>query len=400
MKHCLLFIISFIILTGCSGGKNKAQNQDSIETITIDGRDLENEADITYAIDTGYFEIIPLETNDYCLIADVSRIYLQNDKIVIYDEMAHGAYIFNRDGSYHARVRNIGNGPEEYPPDINDIMVSKNYIGVLYPPLWIVLYDFDGKFVKKLSLEGSWGMSLFTFDDINYWLVNDWSSNRIGYYLLFKLDTKQNRVYSYLLFSKQDHENNRGWVLDKYYNLYDNRALIYYSTIDTLFNLTLSGEISPRYAIDFSYKKLPDELRTGNGYTAVYSAIDNEYYKGIFDVTETSRYLFLQIDRLNYVIYDKKEKETKTISGVFRILPFFNIGLNDIYNTENGDYILTYHSGMTSFNNKEYIKRLKSEKKWTKGDGTNRFEKEYFKALEKVENEEGNPIVFIFKANT
>ncbi len=242
MKYYLL-ITSFIILMGCSGEKKK-ENQDLIETITIDVRDLEVETDITYAIDTSYFEIIPLEMNDDCLIASVSRIYLQNDKIVIYDEMAQGAYIFNRDGSYHAKVRNIGNGPGEYPLGINDIMVSKNHIGVL--SYWILLYDFDGKFVKKISLEGTWGVNLFTFDDINYYLANDWSRSDKGYYQLFKLDTKQNRVYSYLPFSEQDDVNNRGWGLDKYYNLYDNRALIYFSTIDTLFNLNF-GSVNHLY---------------------------------------------------------------------------------------------------------------------------------------------------------
>ena len=393
MKYYLL-ITSFIILVGCSGEK-KNQNQDSIETITIDVRDLELEADITYAIDTSYFEIIPLEINDDCLIASVSRIYLQNDKIVIYDEIAQGAYIFNRDGSYHAKVRNIGNGPGEYPLGINDIMVSKNHIGVL--SYWILLYDFDGKFVKKISLEGTWGVNLFTFDDINYYLANDWSRSDKGYYQLFKLDTKQNRVYSYLPFSEQDDVNNRGWGLDKYYNLYDNQALIYFSTIDTLFNLTPSGEISPRYAIDIPYKKLPDELRTGNGYTALKRSIEDDYYKGIKDVAETSRYLFMEIDWLNRVIYDKKEKETKTIAHTFRISSFFNLGLNDIYNAEEGDYILTYSTGTASFNDKEYIEKLKANKEWIREEGENRFEKEYVKVLQKVEDEEGNPIIFIFK---
>jgi hypothetical protein len=118
-------------------------------------------------------------------------------------------------------------------------------------------------------------------------------------------------------------------------------------------------------------------------------------------VAETSRYLFIKADKMVDVIYDKKEKKVKTIARNFKIHSFFNkLSLNDIYNPAEGDYILTYSLGMASFNNKEYINRLKSEKKWTKGDGSNRFEKEYFKVLQKVENEEGNPIVFIFKANT
>jgi len=395
-KNYLLPVL-LIILTGLSC-QDKKQNYDPIETISIDVRNMKPEMDLTYAIDTSYFEIIPLETTDDCLIAKVKRIYLSNNKIVVYDEMAQGAYIFNRDGSYHAKVRAIGQGPGEYPPPINDIMVSENHIGVLSPPFGIMLYDFDGKFVRRVSLEGSWGMNLFTFDDTVYYLVNDWSMTDIGYYLFFSLDTKQNRVRSFLPFSKRDIENRRGWGLDKYYNLYDNSASIYFSTIDTIFHLSpASGEITPRYAIDMVYKNLPDNLKRGDGYKAVYSAIDNGYYKGIRNVLETSRYLFLRIDGI-CVVYDKQEKTIKTIAGVLHRIPsFFNHGIQDFFSLSEGDYIINYHTGLASFNNKKYLAELIADKTIENGEGRNAFEKAYFKVLENVKDEEDNPTVFIFK---
>ena len=376
----------------------KKQNFGPIETISIDPRKMKPEVDITYAIDTGYFEIIPLETNNDCLIAEVTRIYLLNNKIVVYDAMAHGAYIFNRDGSYHAKVCAVGQGPGQYPASINDIMVSNNYIGVLVPPFGIMFYDFDGNFVKKISLEGSWGINLFTFDDIDYYLVNDWSRTDIGCYFFFKLNSEKNRVYSYLPFSEQDGKNGRGWGLDKYYNLYDNSALIYFSSIDTLFHVTPSGEIIPRYAIDIAYNKMPDELKRGNGYEALKSAAANNYYTGIANVAETSRYLFLKINGINYAVYDKKEKEIKTIAIVHKIPSFCNVGIADIFSSTEGDYILTYGSGFDLFNYKKNITKMQADKSRKNGDGINAFEKEFFKVLQNIKNEEDNPVVFIFKA--
>jgi hypothetical protein len=71
MKHYILPVL-FIILTVYSCNSRK-QTTDSIETISIDIRKMKPEMDITYAMDTSYFEIIPLETNEDCLIAEVTR---------------------------------------------------------------------------------------------------------------------------------------------------------------------------------------------------------------------------------------------------------------------------------------------------------------------------------------
>jgi hypothetical protein len=398
MKY-LFPIILLIILTGCPG-KKKMQNQDSIETISIDIRKFKQEADISSIIDTSYFEIIPLETNDECLIAEVKNIYFSNNKIVIYDKQARGAYIFNRDGSYHAKVRAVGQGPGEYPDWVNDIAASENFIMVLTPP-GIMLYDYDGKFVKTVSLEHLWGMNIFTFDEMNYFLVNDWSmnfkhDNKVLFHL-FRLDTKNNRVHSYLPFSMKDIDNRRGWSLNTYCNVYDNQALIYYGSIDTIYNVTPKGDLSPRYIFDIVYNKLPDELRTGDGTTALKTAQKNGYVMGVVNVVETSRYLFLKLNAGKYVIYDKKEKETIFTGRDFRIPPFWNMGINIDFSFKEGDNIVYYITGGNAYGAKKDIEEEKVEKRWTKGDGTNPFEKEFFKVLKNVKDEEDNPILFVFQ---
>jgi len=397
MKHYI--ILTFIlVLIGCSGNK-KHQNEDTLETIPFDFRKAKPETDITFAIDTNYFEIIPLETNDECLISEITKISISNNKIVIYDERMKGAYIFNRDGSFHAKVRAIGQGPGEYPPIVNDIMVSKTHIGVLVPTFGIMLYDFDGKFIRKIPLDGTWGFNLFTFDDTNYFLVNDWSRSKIGYFLLFRLDTEKNRVNSYLPFSNKDYDNNRGWGLEKYYNLYDNRALLCFSTLNTIYHLTPSGEISPRYELDILYKKMPDEIRTGDGEKAIKSWIESGYIMGISNIAETSRFLFLRINGGNHtIVYDKKEKEVKAISTDFVIPSFCDTSFRIQFTQDEGDTILTYITGLYAANTRSYFAEEKAKGKWTKGDGTNAFEREFIKVLKNVQDEEDNPIVLFFKA--
>ena len=401
MKNYIPLTLLIIILTGCLNKSEKMnQNQDSIETISVDIRNHKLETDISFMVDTSYFEIIPLETNKECLIAEIKNIYFSNDKIIIYDEMAKGAYIFNRDGSYHAKVRAVGQGPGEYPAFVNDIAVSENYIIVLTPP-GIMLYDFNGKFVKTVSLHNLWGRSIITFDEINFFLVNDWSmtfnADKKIFYHLFKIDSKQNRVYYYLPFSKKDIDSGKGWSLATYRNVYNNNALIYYSTIDTIFNLTSSGEVSPKYAIDIVHNKLPDALRTGDGFTAMRSAQQNGYVMGVKNVSETSRYLILKLNAGNHLIYDKKEKETVAIGSFFRIPSFWNIGINIDFSLKEGDYIVHYISGDNAYGGKKDIEEEKAKKRWTKGEGTNPFEREFFKVLKNIEDGEDNPVLFVFK---
>jgi hypothetical protein len=383
-------ILYILCIAGCTAPKEKKANTVSVETIPIDVRNMVGEGDLSVMVDTGYYEIIPLETNDSCLIAEVTRLYLKDDRIIVYDERAQGAYVFNRkDGSFHARVRAIGQGPGEYPPGINDISVTDNHICVLDPPFGIMLYDFDGQFVKKISLEGTWGVNVFSFDDKNYYLVQDWgNSNGRGLYNLFKIDTEHNRVYSYLPFSQKDLDNRRGWGLNKYYCYNGENKLLFFSTVDTIFRLGDNDEINPAYVIDIVYRKLPQELMTGSGYVAIDRAIEGKYTKGIVDVAETSRFLYLATDGdLYHVVYDKKEKETKAIAVTYRDHVWMTMSIENVFSTEIKDLVLTYVYGEYAYGSKEYVSKMTL---------TNRFDRDFFEVMKRTD-EEANPIVFVLK---
>ena len=399
-KHLLILLI--ILLFGCSDNIKK-QNLNSIETISIDMRKdrMELFADISSLIDTSYFEIIPLETKHECLIAKIKNIYLINDKIVVYDEKANGAYIFNRDGSYRAKIHAVGQGPGEYPNWVNDMNASENYISVLTRP-GIMLYDYDGKYVKTIPRDNRWGQNVFTFDEINYYVVNCWSFSSNGgpegCYHLFKYDTEQNVLQSWLPFSINDAVNNRGWTLDKFYNIYDNKALIYISSVDTIYCLTSDSEVYPRYAIDISHRKLPDNLRTGDGTTALLAAQKNDYEMGVFNVVETSRYLFLKLLG-GIAIYDKKEKEIiATARLTFKIASFWDeIVFTINYSLNDKNEVITHLDGSSFYSIKTFITEQKEHKLWKLGKGTNPFQKELFKIAQNFKDEEENPVLIIIK---
>jgi hypothetical protein len=72
-------------------------------------------------------------------------------------------------------------------------------VGVLVPVLdKIMLYDFNGNYIRDMSLKGSWGMTFFTFDGSKYHIVNDWSESKLGMYQHFTLDADKNKIECFL----------------------------------------------------------------------------------------------------------------------------------------------------------------------------------------------------------
>jgi hypothetical protein len=390
MKKISILPVILLWMVACTGQQEKNATDANIETIPIDVRDAVYEGNLFLMVDTSYYEIIPLETNDSCLIAEVTRLYLKGDKIIVYDERAQGAYIFNRkDGSFHARVRAIGNGPGEYPHGINDIGVSEHYIIVLAPPFGIMLYDFDGRFVKKISLQGSWGRNVITLDEKNFYLPNDWSGSDIGCFHLFRLDTEHNKVYSYMPYPKKDDDNRRGWSLDKYYCYNGENFRLFMSTIDIIYNLGANDEITPVYAIDIVHRGLPKDIKTGDGYTAMNIANRDKLTMGIDDIAETSRFLYVRAGS-NYVIYDKKEKKTISIAMVYTNPVWTNMAVESLYSTAEKDIVTTYVSGQYLYRSCKYIQQEKIPM-------NSQFDKDFFEVMKKAVDEEDNPAVIVLK---
>lgn len=375
----------------------KKQAVCGLETINIDPTAYEPTLDVSALIDTTHFEIIPLETNDSCLIVETTRITLTKDKIVVYDESAEGVYIFNRDGSYHAKVRAIGQGPCEYPNGVNDILVTDNYIAVFNPFAdLIMMFDLDGNYVDTKRLQGVWGSQLFSLNPQTVFFVNNWSASKRNCHHLFRMDLQNDKVYDYLPFEQIDLDNNRGWGLDQHSTYFGDTALICIGTIDTLYSVTNDGNVNPRYAINITKNKMPDELRLGEGLTALTTAHKENYSMGVKGLCETSRYLILNIGG-NSFFYDKKEKEIKAASTFLnsKIYPFFSFG-GSIFST-GSDYIITAMSGLSSFNNMEYIKT--DHYKNRNYTGNMRFKETYINAIKNVTDEGENPIVFLIKLN-
>lgn len=385
----LLLIIFFIYLAFSCKDNHNVDKWRNLSEIKIDHNFLIKSFDASNIIDTSFHQFINLVTNDSCLIGKISKIVLRNDKIIIYDSLVKQVLIFNIDGSFYSKIAAVGQGPDEYPPIVNDCFIGENYIGILVPVInKIKLYNFEGDFVKDISIGGSWGTTYFTFDEQSVFLINDWSNSKQGSFRLFAFDGGTTRMNKYLPFNMKNFEE-RGWGLDNHYTIYDDHALIIYSTIDTIYQITKNiAGIKPLFKINILNNKLSEEIIKGNGRDALISSIESGKITGIINIAETSSYIILTTSNYNYLFYNKKTNKIECFTQYLEIPQWgdFSMGLNASFIQDN--LIISHFSPSIILSvMKDWLENAKFSDK--------SFENEIRVAINAIKTETENPIILI-----
>ena len=107
MKYFNFIIVCLIgqfSMTACS---NEEEIPDNIKSIVFDSRESVTEIDFDKILDTT-FRIVPLATNDECLISNIDRLEIVDGKFYIMDHMSQSVYVFNPDGSYAGKMKPAG----------------------------------------------------------------------------------------------------------------------------------------------------------------------------------------------------------------------------------------------------------------------------------------------------
>lgn len=384
----IFFNFCLIMLLSCNEKQRENLNRE-LEIIDVDISKAIDVIDAFSIIDSSYYEIIPIETNDHCLIAEVTKVCIQDNKIFIIDELSKGVYIFNRDGSYLSKIQAVGSGPEEYS-HFNDIVILEDRVGVLAPAAnKILFYNFDGNFDGEILLNGSWGDTFFLFDKEKVCLLNDWSMSDLGFYHLYLLDFKKNAVSTSLPFSGLDVKSKRGWGLKNHYSLHEKHALVIFSSIDTVYEVSEGGSVCSKYYINILKNRIPEKIAVGDGYKAIESSINNGYIMGVTKIMESSKNVFFTLSNNITAIYNKKDKIVEAFVDDCRMPTRNNVGFTISNSTIiNDDLLVTNITGY----NCELLKEWVQGKDWV----DNEFEKAFYPLL-MSRSDQDNPILIIYK---
>lgn len=102
-----------------------------------------------------YFDIVPLETSDDCLLGEINVIKKRAGRYYVRTN-ANRLDVFDKNGKHRMKVGGIGQGPGEYAA-ICDFDADKDHIYILVPGK-ILKYDSDGTFQTELPIENlQWG---------------------------------------------------------------------------------------------------------------------------------------------------------------------------------------------------------------------------------------------------
>jgi hypothetical protein len=241
---------------------------------SIDKFDMKDITDTT-------FQIIPLETTDDCLIANIDKLEMRNNHIYVMDRLAQSVYMFDMTGKYLNKIDSRGQGPEEYAFLSNMTVTDNSVIVIDHITGKQLEYSVpDLKFIREERIfEKILAEELFTVAGTIYY-VNDYSDDA-GKFRLFSRKTDAKDFTKYM----PCEEFSLGQGIDgTKYAITGNEASLIYSGSDTIYRIR-ENKIFPEYVVKFKDKIVED----------IFSDNLAGRVEGIKSIYESDKYLFIEI---------------------------------------------------------------------------------------------------------
>lgn len=151
MNKLFLVVVLFFsaFLVGCNSSADPIEGEYAFIPITDPVQQFSVE-DLV-----GDYNLIQLETTDESLLSGIHQIHVMNHKLYITDRRLRGVYIFTDKGEFLAKIKNLGQGPEEYlqvssfetDPYQNRLLLADNFSKRLF------IYDELGNLQKVIPLD-------------------------------------------------------------------------------------------------------------------------------------------------------------------------------------------------------------------------------------------------------
>lgn len=146
MRRLFIIINALLLLVSCS-----EQPTGSSEYIIVGSKTIPYDVpQLSSAL--VHFNLIPLETNDECLISDIDVIKKRDNKYYIQSGRKY-LHVFDENGKFLRKIGTIGEGPGEYSI-LSDFDVDKDHIYLLTLHK-LYVYDLSGEFQKEIHLESN-----------------------------------------------------------------------------------------------------------------------------------------------------------------------------------------------------------------------------------------------------
>lgn len=240
MRNILAFAILFAFFYSCTNEKPIDQDVFVLDLT----QDLTIESDMKLSDIAKDIKYTKLESNADCFIQQVSKYSITDKYLLIYDRQQDLVLLYNRDGKFLRKISRVGNGPGEYIRP-NDVRISScgKFI-LIYTRKMVNRYDFEGIFLGATPLPDIAG-AVDTFKDGIIAMFPSQFSKRMSSHTMVTYDWEGNITGQY---GKRNWEwltKDMNMKMSRYYTLGNliNYHEMYY---DTVYCLTPDLEFKPR----------------------------------------------------------------------------------------------------------------------------------------------------------
>jgi hypothetical protein len=194
-KQCNIVVIflSFCLLTACN------KENSSTETCCMLSVPMEDDH-IFISPDTIYASVkyIPLETTDESVFYEIDRLQYVDSIFYVMDGKQCAILMFDNEGKFLKKLIRKGPGPEEYL-SIEDLFIADSQIYVLSSASQkILIYDLDFKYIRSIEI-GAFASNITFVDSTIFVYCNFCSFDYKNLYVIDKLSGKMiNKYRSYL----------------------------------------------------------------------------------------------------------------------------------------------------------------------------------------------------------
>jgi len=390
-----------LIFNNCSGGKNDKISEATPLTLKID---LDQAKTLIFSEFFHPPTFIPLETNQYSLIADITQIICE-DSIIFITADPNGLILqFNIDGSFKNSIYNVGRGPEEYM-HMYYIWVDTDNQRILLIDSGesIVSMDYQGKSVEKIPIKNIVAQALTIHPESGYILID------LAYGGLFNPDNiKDNQFYQILIYNTSNNsfstwlplKANIRTLCPSGFVVWNN--IVYYKPRiwDTIYRVGVNT-VEPNYILDFGKHSKPTELfatsddvlikeirkRTGFVYEHLKFIETDEYFLSTHEVNRGNPILHFRNKATGEVsVFDRYIND---YLGDLRVLPlrrYVNAEFND------GIMLVSYQS-IELLKNHDRIKKAFTENEFNDFMIRN---PSYAKMIQKLKQDD-NPVIAFYQ---
>ncbi len=337
----IIYLLSFCTIS-CHNHKKEESEIDQTECVSLK---IRGDLNKLLQVDSIFSEIkvIPLETNNNCLITEIVKIDFFGDLLFVHDAK-NKLFVFDTEGRFMYEVGKQGRGPGEVL-DLRDFDIDLNGNIYILDFQKIHIFKIDGTFINKIPISSSFAKDqyLIPLQIIQLYGGNFFIGNASGVninsdverYSLYELTRDGVFINKYLPINYMYASN-----LNQF-KRYKNIILLDPSFgSNIIYSIGKSG-LKPRYNIDFgnkTYKKpLPEKFTTS---TSFKNDIYENYFHSIRNFIETDQWIYFmfQVKMYGYNVFFSKKLNRSFISKTWpipsgRVAPvrFLNSYKNNIF---------------------------------------------------------------------